>query len=124
MVLRADLLCEREAESCAVLSIAVPRGRHQRRGPVDRAKAMVSTFPNASIDVIERAGLFSHEEAPADVAASLLPTLATPLIDEDVVIQRCERPTTDEASLSHPHRDLEQIRAANNVTGYAMTSSR
>ncbi|MGH1492651.1 MAG: alpha/beta fold hydrolase [Acidimicrobiales bacterium] len=43
--------------------------------PVDRAKAMVSTFPNASIDVIEGAGLFSHEEAPAEVAASLLRTL-------------------------------------------------
>ena len=41
--------------------------------PVDRAKAMVSTFPNATIDVIEGAGLFSHEEAPAKVAASLLP---------------------------------------------------
>ncbi|MFW2383351.1 MAG: alpha/beta fold hydrolase [Acidimicrobiales bacterium] len=42
--------------------------------PVDRAKAMVSTFPNASIDVIEGAGLFSHEEAPAQVAESLLTT--------------------------------------------------
>lgn len=46
--------------------------------PVDSAKAMVSTFPNASIDVIEGAGLFSHEEAPAEVARSLLPTLAPP----------------------------------------------
>jgi pimeloyl-ACP methyl ester carboxylesterase len=45
--------------------------------PVERAKAMVSTFPSASIDVIEGVGLFSHEEAPAAVAASLLPTLAT-----------------------------------------------
>ena len=43
--------------------------------PVARAKAMVSTFPNASIDVIEGAGLFSHEEAPAEVAAALLPTI-------------------------------------------------
>ena len=46
--------------------------------PVAQAKAMVSTFPNASIDVIEGAGLFSHEEAPAEVAASLLPTLISP----------------------------------------------
>ena len=45
--------------------------------PVERAKAMVSTFPNASIDIIEGAGLFSHEEAPAQVAAALLPTLST-----------------------------------------------
>ena len=44
--------------------------------PVDRAKAMVSTFPNATIDVIEGAGLFSHEEAPAEVAAALLPTIS------------------------------------------------
>jgi len=43
--------------------------------PVDRARAMVPTFPDASIDVINGAGLFSHEEAPAEVAASLLPTL-------------------------------------------------
>jgi len=43
--------------------------------PVDRARAMLHTFPNASIDVIAGAGLFSHEEAPAEVAASLLPTL-------------------------------------------------
>jgi len=46
--------------------------------PADRAKAMVSTFPNASIDIIEGAGLFSHEEAPTDVATSLLPTLTIP----------------------------------------------
>lgn len=43
--------------------------------PVERARAMVPTFPNASIDVIEGAGLFSHEEAPAEVAASLLPAI-------------------------------------------------
>ena len=45
--------------------------------PVDRARAMVTEFPNASIDVIEGVGLFSHEEAPAQVAAALLPTLST-----------------------------------------------
>jgi haloalkane dehalogenase len=43
--------------------------------PVERARAMVSTFPNATIDVIDGAGLFSHEEAPAEVAAALLPVL-------------------------------------------------
>lgn len=43
--------------------------------PVDRARAMVPTFPNATIDVIAGAGLFSHEEAPAEVAASLLQVL-------------------------------------------------
>jgi pimeloyl-ACP methyl ester carboxylesterase len=43
--------------------------------PVARAKAMVAEFPDARIEVIEGAGLFSHEERPADVARALLPTL-------------------------------------------------
>lgn len=45
--------------------------------PVERAKAMVSTFPNATIDVLADVGLFSHEEAPEAVAKSLLPMLTT-----------------------------------------------
>jgi haloalkane dehalogenase len=44
--------------------------------PVERAKAMIAEFPDARIEVIEGAGLFSHEERPAEVAAALLPTLA------------------------------------------------
>lgn len=43
--------------------------------PVDRARVMVGGFPDARLAVIEGAGLFSHEERPADVAAALLPTL-------------------------------------------------
>jgi pimeloyl-ACP methyl ester carboxylesterase len=43
--------------------------------PVERAKAMIAEFPDARIEVIEGAGLFSHEERPADVARALLPTL-------------------------------------------------
>ncbi|MEZ5343339.1 MAG: alpha/beta hydrolase [Acidimicrobiales bacterium] len=43
--------------------------------PVERARAMVASFPNASIDVLEGVGLFAHEESPAAVAAALLPTL-------------------------------------------------
>ena len=43
--------------------------------PLDRAQAMVSEFPDATIDVIENIGLFSHEEAPIDVARSLLSTI-------------------------------------------------
>ena len=43
------------------------------------AKEMVGTFPDAKLTVIQGAGLFSHEERPAEVAAALLPTLtATP----------------------------------------------
>jgi pimeloyl-ACP methyl ester carboxylesterase len=43
--------------------------------PVEWAKEMVATFPDARIEVIEGAGLFSHEERPAEVAAALLPVL-------------------------------------------------
>lgn len=49
--------------------------------PVERARAMVTTFPNASIDVIKGAGLFSHEERPAEVAQALLPTLTATAAD-------------------------------------------
>lgn len=40
--------------------------------PVAWARDMVATFPQARLTVIEDAGLFSHEERPAEVAAALL----------------------------------------------------
>lgn len=43
--------------------------------PVDQARRMVDTFPDAELTVVEGAGLFSHEERPAEVAQALLPTL-------------------------------------------------
>jgi pimeloyl-ACP methyl ester carboxylesterase len=43
--------------------------------PLARAREMVSSFPDARLDVIASAGLFSHEERPAEVAAALLPLL-------------------------------------------------
>ncbi len=43
--------------------------------PLKNAQAMVPTFPDAELSVIEGAGLFSHEERPAEVAQALLPTL-------------------------------------------------
>jgi pimeloyl-ACP methyl ester carboxylesterase len=43
--------------------------------PLKNAVAMVPTFPDAELAVIEGAGLFSHEEAPAEVAKALIPTL-------------------------------------------------
>jgi pimeloyl-ACP methyl ester carboxylesterase len=36
---------------------------------------MVATFPNAQLQVIANAGLFSHEERPGEVAQALLPLL-------------------------------------------------
>lgn len=46
--------------------------------PLDRAVAMAATFPNATIEVVEGAGLFVHEEAPARAAEALLPVLTVP----------------------------------------------
>ena len=43
--------------------------------PLRWAEEMVGTFPDARLDVIEGAGLFSHEERPTEVARALLPTL-------------------------------------------------
>jgi len=50
-------------------------GAEDRFFPVATARRMVKDFPNADLVEIPGAGLFSHEEAPADVAAALLPTL-------------------------------------------------
>jgi pimeloyl-ACP methyl ester carboxylesterase len=52
--------------------------------PVDRAREMVPSFPDAALEVLEGAGLLSHEERPAEVAQALLPTLTG---------GRSERPT-------------------------------
>jgi len=43
--------------------------------PVEWAVEMVATFPDARLDVVEGAGLFAHEERPAEVARALLPVL-------------------------------------------------
>jgi pimeloyl-ACP methyl ester carboxylesterase len=43
--------------------------------PVAWARDMVGDFRSAHLEVIPGAGLFSHEERPAEVAAALLPTL-------------------------------------------------
>jgi pimeloyl-ACP methyl ester carboxylesterase len=46
--------------------------------PVDQAQRMVATFADARLTVVPGAGLFSHEERPAEVAAALLPALTAP----------------------------------------------
>lgn len=43
--------------------------------PVNRARDMVSGFPDARLAVVDDASLFVHEERPADVARALLPVL-------------------------------------------------
>lgn len=45
--------------------------------PVSRAEQMVKTFSDAQLHVVPGAGLFSHEERPAEVARALLPNLCT-----------------------------------------------
>jgi haloalkane dehalogenase len=59
--------------------IAVPVqlvwGEHDAFFPRAWAEEMVGSFPDARLEVVPGAGLFSHEERPAEVAAALLPTL-------------------------------------------------
>jgi pimeloyl-ACP methyl ester carboxylesterase len=43
--------------------------------PIAWAEEMVGTFPDARLAVVPGAGLFSHEERPAEVAQALLPVL-------------------------------------------------
>lgn len=43
--------------------------------PIARAEKMVGSFPDPRLAVIKGAGLFSHEERPAEVARALLPVL-------------------------------------------------
>jgi pimeloyl-ACP methyl ester carboxylesterase len=50
-------------------------GEHDKFFPVAWAREMVSDFPDARLAVIAGAGLFSHEERPAEVAQALLPVL-------------------------------------------------
>lgn len=50
-------------------------GEHDAFFPVAWAEEMVGTFPDARLEIVERAGLFSHEEQPEAVAAALLPVL-------------------------------------------------
>lgn len=43
--------------------------------PVERAREMVATFPDARLHVVPNAKLFCHEEKPAEVAEAMLSTL-------------------------------------------------
>ena len=52
-------------------------GEQDQFFPVAWAREMVDTFPDARLAVVDGAGLFSHEERPAEVAAALLEVLTT-----------------------------------------------
>lgn len=66
----------RELHSSIDVPVQLVWGESDRFFPVERARAMVADFRVASLAVIEGAGLFSHEERPADVARALLPVLS------------------------------------------------
>ncbi len=53
-------------------------GEHDAFFPVEHARTMVDTFTDAQLAVIAGAGLFAHEERPAEVAQALLPRLTAP----------------------------------------------
>ena len=55
--------------------VALIWGERDAFFPVRLAQQMVSDFAQAQLTVIPGAGLFAHEERPAEVAAALLPTL-------------------------------------------------
>jgi haloalkane dehalogenase len=50
-------------------------GERDRFFPVEWARQMIGDFTDASLTVVQGAGLFSHEERPAEVARALLPML-------------------------------------------------
>lgn len=50
-------------------------GRNDPFFPVRHAEAMVGTFRDAQLAIIDKASTFSHEDRPAEVAAALLPLL-------------------------------------------------
>ncbi|MGA0879211.1 MAG: alpha/beta fold hydrolase [Ilumatobacteraceae bacterium] len=51
-------------------------GERDRFFPVEWTHSMLADFPHASLSVIDGAGLFCHEERPAQVAQALLPMLS------------------------------------------------
>jgi haloalkane dehalogenase len=60
-------------------------GELDRFFPVQWAKDMVASFPNANLKVISGAGLFAHEERPKEVAEALLPVLTAPRTVDQVL---------------------------------------
>jgi pimeloyl-ACP methyl ester carboxylesterase len=50
-------------------------GEHDKFFPPELAEAMVPEFDDARFELVPGAGLFAHEERPAEVAGALLPTL-------------------------------------------------
>ena len=65
----------RELHAMIDVPVQLIWGEHDKFFPVEWARKMVGDFTNASLTVVPDAGLFSHEERPAQVAHALLPML-------------------------------------------------
>lgn len=68
----------REIHSQMNVPVVLVWGAQDRFFPVARATKMLGEFRDARLEVISDAGLFSHEERPAEVAKALLGTIAIP----------------------------------------------
>lgn len=66
----------RDVHRCIGVPVQLVWGDHDPFFPLEWAAEMVGTFPNAQLHVVKDAGLFSHEERPAEAAQALLPILA------------------------------------------------
>ncbi len=64
-----------EVHSRIRIPVLLVWGAEDRFFPLEWAKDMLETFPDARLESVEGAGLFSHEERPAEVARALLPIL-------------------------------------------------
>ena len=71
----ADVLALGEIHSRIGVPVRLVWGEHDKFFPVQQAREMVSTFPNAELVTIADAGLLAHEERPEEVAKALLPIL-------------------------------------------------
>lgn len=65
----------KEVQARLDVPVGLVWGEQDRFFPVRLAREMLNDFPNAHLSVVAGAGLFSHEERPAEVAKALLPTL-------------------------------------------------
>ena len=72
----ADFAAHAEIHPKLDVPVALVWGVEDPFFPVQWARDMVDTFPNATLHEIEGAGLFSHEERPAEVAEALLTVIA------------------------------------------------
>ncbi len=67
----------RELHRRITVPVQLVWGEHDRFFPVKWAQEMLADFADARLAVIKDAGLFAHEERPAEVAKALLPILTS-----------------------------------------------